>query len=112
MALQVALTRPIISHCYSLFPTLHSMLKTPQGKRLKPFFYPGAKTAVSSLAGLISLAYSALPSQIEIIMQRMTGFSLEMMRILLSRFLKHNVVYNTLSLAQSEMEIVTDLKRV
>jgi hypothetical protein len=106
MALQLALERPDISHCYSLFPTLHSMALVPQGKRLLPLLNPVARTAASSLAGVISIFYYLIPSMVEVAMHIMTGYSLVMMRILLERFLKYGVVCNVLDLAGSELALV------
>lgn len=134
MALELTRARPIVGHCYCLFPTLHSMRESPQGSRLSVLFLPGTppptslilvpgvRNIVAYFAGLIQLLYTIFPRPIVLLIRLLTGHTQELTQvslqssectqIALARVMHVSVIYNTLSLASSEMEVVTSPNRV
>lgn len=100
-----------IDRVFPLFPTLHSIGNTPNGRRLTPLFLPGVRHLASCFIGVISLVHSFIPSAMRSFVSLLTNQRDPYLNITLSRLLQPRTVYNALYLAHHEMNEVLEMSQ-
>ncbi|KAJ3217471.1 hypothetical protein HK099_005463 [Clydaea vesicula] len=93
-----------------LFPTLHSMLETPNGKKLNLLFNAPFRNIASTIVSGISFLNELFPFVVISIIRFITKQSFTNALITCNHLLKSNIVYSALYLANDEMKHVTEIR--
>ncbi|KAG0344239.1 hypothetical protein BG004_004620 [Podila humilis] len=110
LALKVLKARPNhgIERVFELFPTIHKIADTPNGRNMKNLFKPSVWTAVGGLVSTLRFIFSA-PPVLRSIVRLATGQDSEMAQVTSQELLHSHVVKNCLFLAGQEMEQIADM---
>ncbi|KAG9327704.1 hypothetical protein KVV02_006408 [Mortierella alpina] len=107
LALRVLKARPKhgIARIFQLFPTIHRIADTPNGRKMKSFFGPVSRSIAGGTVSTLRFIFSAPP-----ILQSIVGFVTRqdagMANVTSQKLLHSSVVKNCLFLAGQEMEAI------
>ncbi|KAF9432878.1 hypothetical protein BGZ76_010187 [Entomortierella beljakovae] len=107
LALQILKARPNhgIERIFELFPTIHRIADTPNGRRLKPLFKPSMQSIAGGAVSTLRFIFSA-PPVFRSIIGLVTKQDKEMAEVTSQQLLHSHVVKNCLFLAGQEMEVI------
>ncbi|KAG0092325.1 hypothetical protein BGZ92_010202 [Podila epicladia] len=110
LALKVLKARPNhgIEKVFELFPTIHKIADTPNGRNMKNLFKPSVRTMVGGVVSTLRFIFSA-PPVLRSIVSLATGQDAEMAQVTSQKLLHGHVVRNCLFLAGQEMEQITEM---
>ncbi|KAF9979376.1 hypothetical protein BGZ73_000070 [Actinomortierella ambigua] len=110
LSLQVLKARPNhqIERIFGLFPTVHHILDTPNGQKLKNMFKPTASSIVAGTVTALRFIFSA-PPVLNAIVRLATGQDAEMAKVTAHDLLHGHIVKNCLFLAGQEMATIREL---
>ncbi|KAG0007043.1 hypothetical protein BGZ65_011064 [Modicella reniformis] len=103
LALRVLKARPNhgIERVFELFPTIHKIADTPNGRKLKNLFRPVMRAITG---GAVSMLRALFPNGLQTVVSLATGQEGDMARVTSQELLHSSVVKNCLYLASQEME--------
>ncbi|KAF9946221.1 hypothetical protein BGZ70_003329 [Mortierella alpina] len=107
LALRVLKARPNhgIARIFQLFPTIHRIADTPNGRKMKNLFGPVSRSILGGTVSTLRFVFSAPP-----ILQSIVGFvtrqDADMAGVTSQKLLHSSVVKNCLFLAGQEMEAI------
>ncbi|KAF9113421.1 hypothetical protein BGX27_001596 [Mortierella sp. AM989] len=112
LALQVLKARPNhgIERVFELFPTIHKIADTPNGRRMKHLFKPTTRSIVGGVVSTLRFVFSA-PPVLRSIVGLTTGQDKDMAEVTSHKLLYSSVVKNCLFLAGQEMETIKAMDR-
>ncbi|KAG0050103.1 hypothetical protein BGZ83_005096 [Gryganskiella cystojenkinii] len=107
LALRVLKARPNhgIVRIFELFPTIHRIADTPNGRKLKILFKPTVRSIVGGTVSTLRFIFSA-PPVLQSIVGLITGQQGDMANVTSQKLLHSSVVKNCLFLAGQEMEAI------
>ncbi|KAI8598640.1 hypothetical protein EDD21DRAFT_434644, partial [Dissophora ornata] len=107
LALRVLKARPNhgIEHLFELFPTIHRIADTPNGRKLKPLFKPSTRSIAGGAVSTLRFLFSA-PAIFQSVVGLVTGQQKDMAQVTSQLLLHSSVVKNCLFLAGEEMEAI------
>ncbi|KAG0032301.1 hypothetical protein BGZ81_011174 [Podila clonocystis] len=110
LALKVLKARPNhgIEKVFELFPTIHKIADTPNGRNMKNLFKPSVRTMVGGVVNTLRFIFSA-PPVLRSIVSLATGQDAEMAQVTSQKLLHGHVVRNCLFLAGQEMEQIAEM---
>ncbi|KAG0248349.1 hypothetical protein BG011_000173 [Mortierella polycephala] len=112
LALRVLKARPNhgILRIFGLFPTIHRIADTPNGRKMKSLFNPTSLSIVGGVVSTLGFIFSA-PSVLRSIVRLATGQDRDMAEVTSQKLLHSSVVKNCLFLAGEEMEAIKLMDR-
>ncbi|KAF9360071.1 hypothetical protein BGX26_010617 [Mortierella sp. AD094] len=112
LALQVLKARPNhgIERVFELFPTIHRIADTPNGRKLKILFKPTTRSIAGGAVSTLRFIFSA-PPVLRSIVGLLAGQKKDMAEITSQKLLHSSVVKNCLFLASQEMEVIRVMDR-
>ncbi|KAG0205670.1 hypothetical protein BGX28_002741 [Mortierella sp. GBA30] len=107
LALRVLKARPNhgIVRIFELFPTIHRIADTPNGRKMKNLFKPTARSIIGGTVSTLRFIFSA-PPILQSIVGVITGQDKDMAKVTSQDLLHSSVVKNCLFLAGQEMEAI------
>ncbi|KAG0371022.1 hypothetical protein BGZ54_001376 [Gamsiella multidivaricata] len=107
LALRVLKARPNhgIERIFELFPTIHRIADTPNGRKMKNLFKPMIRSIVGGTVSTLRFIFSA-PPVLQSIVALATGQESDMAKVTSQKLLYSSVVKNCLFLAGQEMEAI------
>ncbi|KAF9581983.1 hypothetical protein BGW38_000812 [Lunasporangiospora selenospora] len=110
LALQVLKARPNhgIERLFELFPTIHHIAETPNGRKMKSLFKPVTRSILGGAVSTLRFIFSA-PPVFQAIIGAFTGQDGEMSKVTSEQLLHSSVVKNCLYLAGQEMEQIKEM---
>ncbi|KAG0238356.1 hypothetical protein BGW42_005589 [Actinomortierella wolfii] len=110
LSLQLLKARPNhqIERIFGLFPTVHHILDTPNGQKLKNIFRPRTSSMIAGTVTALRFIFSA-PPVLNGIVRLATGQDQDMAQVTAQQLLFGHVVKNCLFLAGQEMETIREL---
>ncbi|KAG0313172.1 hypothetical protein BGZ97_010465 [Linnemannia gamsii] len=107
LALRVLKARPNhgIERLFELFPTIHRIADTPNGRKMQTLFKPSVRSIVGGTVSTLRFVFSA-PPVLRSIVGLITGQEGDMAEVTSSQMLHSSVVKNCLFLAGQEMEAI------
>ncbi|KAF8977032.1 hypothetical protein BGZ46_007706 [Entomortierella lignicola] len=112
LALQVLKARPNhgIERLFQLFPTIHRIADTPNGRKLKFLFKPASRSIAGGTVSVLRFIFSA-PSVLRSIVGLLANQEKDMAEVTAHKLLYSSVVKNCLFLASQEMEMIKIMDR-
>ncbi|KAF9372402.1 hypothetical protein CPB97_001281 [Podila verticillata] len=113
LSLKVLKARPRhgIERVFELFPTIHKIADTPNGRNMKNLFKPSVRTMVGGVVSTLRFIFSA-PPVLRSLVSLATGQDAEMAAVTSQELLHGHVVRNCLFLAGQEMEQIAEMDTV
>ncbi|KAG0303419.1 hypothetical protein BGZ98_006678 [Dissophora globulifera] len=112
LALRVLKARPNhgIVRLFELFPTIHRIADTPNGRNMRYLFKPVSRSIVGGALSTLRFILSA-PPVLQSFVGLVTGVDSDMAKVTSQDLLRSSVVKNCLFLAEQEMEAIKDMDK-